>query len=74
MLIMMFACVQMDSFQEESVQENEKHKGKCEGCNGPLELYEVDYEKKTRILICKRCDLLHFYTPPPPKNHAEDMA
>ncbi len=34
---------------------------KCVDCRSPLELYEIDFDKKRRILQCVRCGLYHFY-------------
>jgi len=37
------------------------HRGKCIDCKGPLELYEIDFKKKRRVMRCQRCGLFHFY-------------
>ena len=33
----------------------------CYDCGNPLELYEIDMKKSTKILLCKNCGLFHFY-------------
>ena len=38
-----------------------KHAGKCYDCSGPLELFEIDMKKSTKIMLCRSCGLLHFY-------------
>ncbi len=38
-----------------------KYTGKCVDCAGPLELYEIDKKKNTKIMKCQKCGLLHFY-------------
>jgi NMD protein affecting ribosome stability and mRNA decay len=38
-----------------------KHTGKCYDCGGPLELYEMDIKKSTKIMLCQSCGLFHFY-------------
>ncbi len=40
---------------------NRKHTGKCYDCGGELELIEFDVRKGTRIMICQKCGLYHFY-------------
>lgn len=42
-------------------EERKRHTGKCVDCGGELELYEMDLEKRRRILRCKNCGLFHFY-------------
>jgi hypothetical protein len=42
-------------------EKREKHAEKCYDCNGPLELYEVDMSKSTKIMFCPSCKLFHFY-------------
>ena len=37
------------------------HIGRCQNCNYPLELYEIDIRKSTRIMRCEQCGMLHFY-------------
>ncbi len=34
---------------------------KCVQCGSILELYEIDFEKRRKILMCKKCGLFHFY-------------
>jgi len=36
-------------------------KDKCYECGGPLELFEIDMQKGTRIMKCQVCALYHFY-------------
>ncbi|NIR13296.1 MAG: hypothetical protein GWN86_04830 [Desulfobacterales bacterium] len=50
-----------DHFEEKVFPEQKEFKGKCVDCHGSLELYEVDFKNKTKILLCKRCGLLHLY-------------
>jgi transcription elongation factor Elf1 len=38
-----------------------KNIGTCYDCGSPLELYEIDMKKSTKILLCKNCGLFHFY-------------
>jgi DNA-directed RNA polymerase subunit RPC12/RpoP len=42
-------------------QERKAYKGTCIDCGEELELYEIDFEKKRKILRCKKCGLFHFY-------------
>jgi len=35
--------------------------GKCVDCGMSLELYEIDFKKRQRIMQCTRCGLYHFY-------------
>jgi DNA-directed RNA polymerase subunit RPC12/RpoP len=44
------------------IEEREKkHTGKCLDCGGPLELFELDIQKGTKIMKCQNCSLFHFY-------------
>jgi hypothetical protein len=36
-------------------------KGKCKSCGSPLELYELDFRRSTKIMKCTRCSMLHVY-------------
>jgi len=36
-------------------------KGKCQNCSSPLELYELDFRRSTKIMRCLRCGTLHLY-------------
>ncbi len=38
-----------------------KHTGRCYDCNGPLELFEMNLDKSTKIMLCQNCGLYHFY-------------
>lgn len=38
-----------------------RHTGKCCDCSGPLELFEVDMQKSTKIMACHNCGLFHYY-------------
>ena len=38
-----------------------KHTGKCYDCGGPLELFEMNLKKSTKIMLCQNCGLYHFY-------------
>jgi len=42
-------------------EEMRTHTGKCVDCGSTLELYEIDFEKGRRVLICQRCGLFHLY-------------
>jgi RNase P subunit RPR2 len=34
---------------------------RCKNCDYPLEVYEIDFKKNTKILKCQRCGLYHYY-------------
>jgi len=36
-------------------------KGKCKNCGSPLELYEIDFRRSTKIMRCQRCGMLHMF-------------
>jgi hypothetical protein len=36
-------------------------RGKCKSCGSPLELYELDFRRSTKIMKCDRCGMLHVY-------------
>jgi protein-arginine kinase activator protein McsA len=38
-----------------------RHTGNCYDCSGPLELYEIDMQKSTKIMVCRNCGLFHYY-------------
>ena len=38
-----------------------KHTGECYDCGGPLELFEIDNKKATKIMLCQSCGLFHYY-------------
>jgi hypothetical protein len=42
-------------------EKSRKHTGKCYDCNGPLELFEMNLDKSTKIMLCQNCGLYHFY-------------
>ena len=35
--------------------------GKCKSCGGPMEIYELDFKKSTKVMKCTRCGMLHVY-------------
>jgi len=38
-----------------------KHTGSCYDCSSPLELFEIDMQKSTKIMACRNCGLYHYY-------------
>jgi NMD protein affecting ribosome stability and mRNA decay len=40
---------------------SKRHTGKCYDCGGPVELFEMNLGKSTKIMLCKNCGLYHFY-------------
>jgi uncharacterized Zn finger protein len=38
-----------------------RHTGDCYDCGGPLELFEIDMQKSTKIMACQNCGLFHYY-------------
>ena len=38
-----------------------RHTGKCYDCSEPLELFEIDIQKSTKIMVCRSCGLFHYY-------------
>ena len=36
-------------------------KSKCKNCGSPLELYELDFRRSTKVMKCTRCSMLHMY-------------
>jgi len=42
-------------------KETKQHTGKCYDCGGSLELYEMDLNKATKIMLCTNCGLYHFF-------------
>jgi hypothetical protein len=42
-------------------EENRSYKGKCLDCSSSLELYEIDFEKRRRVMQCRQCGLYHLY-------------
>jgi len=40
---------------------SKKQKGKCKSCGSPLELYELDFRRSTKVMKCQRCGMLHVY-------------
>ena len=38
-----------------------RHTGNCYDCSGPLELFEIDMQKSTKIMVCRSCGLFHYY-------------
>jgi len=49
-------------FGEKLFPEQKKFNGRCVDCHGALELYEVDFKNKSKILLCKQCGLLHLFS------------
>ena len=45
----------------ESIFGQKTKANKCKNCNYPLEVYEIDFKKNTKILRCQRCGLYHIY-------------
>ncbi|UCE44113.1 MAG: hypothetical protein JSV57_01065 [Candidatus Bathyarchaeota archaeon] len=48
-------------FRKRLFPEQKEFQGKCVDCHGSLELYEIDFKNKSKVLLCKRCGLLHLY-------------
>jgi len=44
-----------------SEEGTKKHTGICYDCGGPLELFELDMKRSTKIMACQNCGLFHFY-------------
>jgi NMD protein affecting ribosome stability and mRNA decay len=44
-----------------TVERGKRHTGMCFDCGGPLELFELDVKKATKVMICQSCGLFHFY-------------
>lgn len=44
-----------------NVKSNKSFKGKCVDCGSSLELFEINFEKRQRIMQCTHCGLYHFY-------------
>jgi len=38
-----------------------RHTGNCYDCGSPLELFEIDMQKSTKIMACQNCGLFHYY-------------
>jgi len=36
-------------------------KGKCRNCGSPMELFELDFRRSSKIMKCIRCGMLHVY-------------
>jgi hypothetical protein len=36
-------------------------RGKCRSCGSPMELYELDFRRSTKVMKCARCGMLHVY-------------
>lgn len=36
-------------------------KGRCRSCGSPLELYELDFRRSSKVMKCVRCGMLHVY-------------
>jgi RNase P subunit RPR2 len=34
---------------------------RCKNCDYPLEVYEIDFKKNTKVMKCQRCGLYHYY-------------
>jgi hypothetical protein len=47
--------------QSDAMFSEKRREGKCYDCGGPLELFEIDMQKGTRIMKCQACALFHFY-------------
>ena len=50
-----------EHFDDKMFSGKKENIGKCVDCHGSLDLYEVDFKNKTRVLLCKRCAMLHLY-------------
>lgn len=35
--------------------------GSCCDCSGPLELFEIDLQRATKIMLCRDCGLFHYF-------------
>lgn len=44
-----------------SGETEKKYSCKCIDCKSTLDLFEVDFEKGQRIMLCTHCNLYHFY-------------
>jgi hypothetical protein len=55
-------CDMSEYFRKKLFPEQKEFKGRCVDCHGSLELYEIDFKNKSKILLCKQCGLLHLYT------------
>ena len=49
-------------FEKKLFPEQNEYRGKCVDCHGSLDLYEIDFKEKSKVLICKRCSMLHLFT------------
>jgi len=45
----------------DALLEPSKAKGKCKGCGSPMELYELDFRRSTKVMRCTRCGMLHMF-------------
>ncbi len=36
-------------------------RGKCQCCSSPMELYELDFRRSSKVMKCTRCGMLHVY-------------
>ncbi len=49
------------SMHESLIGSSKTEKGKCRSCGSPLDLYELDFRKSTKVMKCVRCGMLHVY-------------
>jgi hypothetical protein len=49
------------SMHDSLIGSSKAHRGKCKSCGSPLELYELDFRRSTKIMKCDRCGMLHVY-------------
>ncbi len=49
------------SMHESLLGSSNAQKGKCKACGSPLELYELDFRRSSKVMKCVRCGMLHVY-------------
>jgi hypothetical protein len=49
------------TMHESLLGSSKAQRGKCKSCGSPLELYELDFRRSTKIMKCDRCGMLHVY-------------
>lgn len=49
------------SIHDSLIGTKQTQRGKCKNCSSPLELYELDFKKSTKVMRCQRCGMLHVY-------------
>jgi protein-arginine kinase activator protein McsA len=42
-------------------KKTKRHSGTCYDCRAPLELFEIDMQNSTKIMLCRNCGLFHYY-------------